>query len=165
MVHLCPNIRWDYRYQPGCRNKRTQTKSVNNNWGKFLSEFKSATFGGAWAEQKQIDGCVSLLSIIFIGKGVFAGSGKGVCPNLSLRKKTRGWWPRWFFSSRGKPRSQWVWPTAAHLEPMRPGEDLRREEEKLSQRGIPQCAKHHLSSSVSPRCSWVAAGPRVLLLT
>lgn len=84
---------------------------------------------------------------------------KGVCPNFSVHKKSRGWRLRWFFSSRGKPRSQWVWPTAAHLEPMRLGEDLWREEEKLSQRGTPQRAKHHPSSRVSPRCSWVVYKP------
>lgn len=123
-----------------------------------MGECNSAAPGGKRVEHKQDRGCVSAF-ILLRGRGVFAGCGKGVCPNFGLHKKSRGWRLRWFFSSRGKPRSQWVWPTAAHLEPMRLGEDLWREEEKLSQRGTPQRAKHHPSSRVSPRCSWVVYKP------
>lgn len=127
--------------------------SIIINEGTYWVNFSS---GALRVEHKQDRGCVSAF---ILWRGVFAGCGKGVCPNFSRHKKSRGWWLRWFFSSRGKPRSQWVWPTAAHLEPMRLGEDLWREEEKLSQRGTPQRAKHHPSSRVSPRCSWVVYKP------
>lgn len=33
-------------------------------------------------------------------------------------------------SSQGKPRSQWVWPAAAHLEPKRQGVDLEKKKRK-----------------------------------
>lgn len=64
-------------------------------------------------------------------------------------------WSWWVISSQGKPRSQLVWPTAAHLEPTRQGEDLLREreeeytEETMSQSGIPYCAKCHRFSYIS----------------
>lgn len=82
------------------------------------------------------------------------GGGVGVRLNQGCRKDEEscilpqyqvgenGWqWLWWVISSQEKPRSQWVWPTAAHLEPTRQGEDLLKErdteEEKLSQREIP----------------------------
>lgn len=79
-------------------------------------------------------------------------------------KKKVGWQWLWrVISSRGKPRSQWVWPTAARLEPVRPGEDLPGEKEseggeKLSQRG-----RFLIASFISTAGSVAAAGPRVLL--
>lgn len=48
---------------------------------------------------------------------------------------------------------------------MRLGEDLWREEEKLSQRGSPQRAKHHLSPRVPPDGAGWFTSPRVRLLT
>lgn len=79
-------------------------------------------------------------------------------------KKNLGWQWLWrVISSRGKPRSQWVWPTAARLEPARPGEDLPGQKEaeggeKLSQRG-----RFLIASFISTAGSVAAAGPRVLL--
>lgn len=48
---------------------------------------------------------------------------------------------------------------------MRLGEDLWREEERLSQRGIPQRAKHHPSPRVPPDGPGWFTSTRVLLLT
>lgn len=104
--------------------------------------------------------------------GMFSPSGKlWNSPIFSLRtkqkwegKKIVGWQWLWrVISSQGKPRSQWVWPTAARLEPVRLGEDLPGEKEaeggeKLSQRG-----QFFFASFISTAGSVAAAGPRVLL--
>lgn len=83
---------------------------------------------------------------------------------MRRKKENVGWQWLWrVISSRGKPRSQWVWPTAARLEPAKPGEDLPGEKEaeggeKLSQRG-----RFLIVSFISTAGSVAAAGPRVLL--
>lgn len=72
---------------------------------------------------------------VSIREWVFAGRRKSLSetclpPLYQASEKKNGWQWLWrVISSRGKPRSQWVWPTAAHLEPMRRGEDLLRERE------------------------------------
>lgn len=57
--------------------------------------------------------------------------------SLYTNRAGRKWWQWlwWVISSRGKPRSQWVWPTAVHLEPKRLGEDLLGERRGERHRG------------------------------
>lgn len=85
-------------------------------------------------------------------------------------------WLKWVISSQGKPRSQWVWPTAAHLEPMRRGEDLlKRESERKKRRSwvrggfliVPgtihlltsRCFLPTCASSEGVRRRWVSSSP------
>lgn len=97
--------------------------------GIWFSEHKQVGLRKELAALMQDDRCVFGLSLS--RRGILQEGGR-VYLNLyspSGEKKTGCQWLWWVISSQGKPRSQWVWPTAAHLEPMRQAEDLLREGE------------------------------------
>lgn len=146
MIHIHPNIRCNYRYQRSCRNKK------NNNNVRLLSEFKELALRGVWAEHNRLMNVSLYYALFLYGRGSSLVVEK-VSVLILLYTKRQGDGSRGGYSVLEESHvvsesgqlllvwNQWDWGRICG-------------ERRNWVRGVPQRAKHHLSSSVSPRYSW-----------
>lgn len=108
--------------------------NIGTDEGSLISRWTRT--GRSWRRARSMqDGRGSATSLS--GRGSLLEAEKSLSKlvfSLYTNRAGRKWWRWlwWVISSRGKPRSQWVWPTAVHLEPKRLGEDLLGERHRRS---------------------------------